>query len=168
MGIALTTVHAPLNLLHTLIRWLQLAGLSVADSSRPTTHPNGIGANDGGVAAGADKPPQRPTGTPGQRPPRGNWPFTVSPQNHPPRRAAERLAANGADNQAFVSSPASARPHFCRTAMAGGNGGSAPKMVLHKAQGAGGTGRLVISGRMADVCAELDRMAASEAAAQAY
>ncbi len=32
---------------------------------------------------------------------------------------------------------------------------------------AGGTGRLVISGRMADVCAELDRLAAREAAQQA-
>ena len=40
--------------------------------------------------------------------------------------------------------------------------------VLHECdagQGPGKAGRLVISGRMADVCAELDRLAAREAAA---
>ncbi|AMO21556.1 hypothetical protein UC35_00070 [Ramlibacter tataouinensis] len=35
-----------------------------------------------------------------------------------------------------------------------------PLRIVH-----GATGRLVISGRMADVCAELDRLAALEAAA---
>jgi hypothetical protein len=35
--------------------------------------------------------------------------------------------------------------------------------VLRRASDAAGTGRLVIAGRMADVCAELDRLAASEA-----
>jgi hypothetical protein len=36
--------------------------------------------------------------------------------------------------------------------------------VVDKGQTAGGAGRMVISGRMADVCAELDRLAACEAA----
>ncbi|MEJ8822907.1 hypothetical protein WKW80_12840 [Variovorax humicola] len=36
--------------------------------------------------------------------------------------------------------------------------------VLDTQRTAGGTGRVVISGRMADVCAELDRLAALEAA----
>ncbi len=35
--------------------------------------------------------------------------------------------------------------------------------VLEKDQPRSGTGRMVISGRMADVCAELDRLAAREA-----
>jgi hypothetical protein len=37
--------------------------------------------------------------------------------------------------------------------------------VVDGAQSARGAGRMVISGRMADVCAELDRLAALEAAA---
>ena len=36
--------------------------------------------------------------------------------------------------------------------------------VLESGQGHGSGGRMVISGRMADVCAELDRLAAREAA----
>jgi hypothetical protein len=38
--------------------------------------------------------------------------------------------------------------------------------VVEARQGACGAGRMVISGRMADVCAELDRLAALEAAAR--
>lgn len=37
--------------------------------------------------------------------------------------------------------------------------------VLEACQAPSGAGRMVISGRMADVCAELDRLAALEAAA---
>ena len=37
--------------------------------------------------------------------------------------------------------------------------------ILESSQAAASAGRMVISGRMADVCAELDRMAALEAAA---
>ncbi|MDE2419465.1 MAG: hypothetical protein KGN32_16870 [Burkholderiales bacterium] len=36
--------------------------------------------------------------------------------------------------------------------------------VLDAGQNQGSVGRMVISGRMADVCAELDRLAAREAA----
>ena len=39
--------------------------------------------------------------------------------------------------------------------------------VLESGQATAHTGRLVISGRMADVCAELERMAAQESAASA-
>ena len=42
-----------------------------------------------------------------------------------------------------------------------------PLRIVHSRGGKDG-GRLVISGRMADVCAELDRMAAKEEAALAY
>jgi hypothetical protein len=38
--------------------------------------------------------------------------------------------------------------------------------VVEARQGTSGAGRMVISGRMADVCAELDRLAALEAAAR--
>jgi hypothetical protein len=38
--------------------------------------------------------------------------------------------------------------------------------VLERGRAAQGAGRMLISGRMADVCAELDRLAALEAAAR--
>ena len=65
--------------------------------------------------------------------------------------------------------PVSARP---LSSVATARSGCAPRpaalRVLHECdagQGPGHAGRLVISGRMADVCAELDRLAAREAAA---
>lgn len=65
--------------------------------------------------------------------------------------------------------PVSARPI---TSMGVARSGCTPRpaalRVLHECdagQGPGHAGRLVISGRMADVCAELDRLAAREAAA---
>jgi hypothetical protein len=47
---------------------------------------------------------------------------------------------------------------FCQHTWAAANG-----KLSYQASDAAGTGRLVIAGRMADVCAELDRLAASEA-----
>jgi hypothetical protein len=40
--------------------------------------------------------------------------------------------------------------------------------VMEACQASSGAGRMVISGRMADVCAELDRLAELEAAGQAF
>ena len=48
---------------------------------------------------------------------------------------------------------------------------SAPLRVVRLSEGGerpGSAGRMVISGRMADVCAELDRLAAREVAAQGH
>ena len=39
--------------------------------------------------------------------------------------------------------------------------------VVRRVSAHGGSGRVVIAGRMADVCAELDRLAASEATLRA-
>ena len=64
-----------------------------------------------------------------------------------PRAAARALSAR-TDGAERTVRPARARP---------------PVRVVHK-----GPGRLVISGRLADVCAELDRLAALEAAQPAF
>ena len=85
----------------------------------------------------------------GQRPRRGDTP-------QPARQASSQAAA------ARVCAPrpaASARP--CEKARR-------PLRVVRVVDGGGATpsaGRMFMSGRMADVCAELDRLAALEAAA---
>lgn len=67
------------------------------------------------------------------------------------RAAVERVAADAADGAIGPT----AQPRTAR-----------PLRVLHVVDSAGGSGRggrMVISGRMADVCAELERLAAWEA-----
>ena len=113
---------------------------------------------------GTDKP-RHPSNIPSQRPPRGNWPFTVSPQT-PPTGATTRFVATNTDARAFIPSPAATRVACGSSRLADGSGCRAAK-VLRRLPTSGGSGRLVIAGRMADVCAELDRLAASEAALQA-
>ncbi len=112
MGIVLPLLAAPIQtlqpLLHGLLKPLRQPQ---PPAQQPLGQPGAL---------------HRPSGTPDrQRPPRGNWPFTV----RPPSPAAPARAA--------------AQP---------------PKVLRQPA-----TGRLVIAGRMADVCAELDRLAALEA-----
>lgn len=96
----------------------------------------------------------------GQRSPRGNWPFTAKPPVRTPESPARLPDMHrsflpthmaGSKRQAFLSAvgTASCSPRTTK--------------VLRRASDATGTGRLVIAGRMADVCAELDRLAASEA-----
>ena len=113
MGIALHLLSTPFQ---ALVQWLgQLLLLQSPRQPQPLAPPHGESA--------AHHPP--PGAPQRQRPPRGNWPFTVRP---PAPAAQDRPAAQ-------------------------------PARVLHQPA----TGRLVIAGRMADVCAELDRLAASEA-----
>ena len=96
----------------------------------------------------------------GQRAPRGNWPFTAKPPARVPESPARLPDTHrsflpthmaGSKRQAFLSAvgTASCSPRTTK--------------VLRRTSDAAGTGRLVIAGRMADVCAELDRLAASEA-----
>ena len=113
MGIAFHLLAAPFQ---ALLHWLRpFVQLESSPPQHPATPPHG------GPTA-HHSPPDTPEK---QRPPRGNWPFTV----RPPAPATQ------------------ARP------------ATKPAKVLRQP----GTGRLVIAGRMADVCAELDRLAASEA-----
>lgn len=172
MGIALTTFTAFSTPLRTLARWLHhtshLKEPTTADSPPPHSVSDDTARGHSGSAAGTNKPHHRPSGIPGQRPLRGNWPFTVSPQT-PPKGAQNRLAATNTDGRAFMSSPAAIRSTCGSSRSAEGSGSRAKTAkVLCGVPASGGTDRLVITGRMADVCAELDRMAASEAALQAY
>ena len=113
MGIALPLLSAPFQ---TLSHWLRQSAL--LESARQP-----VPAPQHGAAAAHQRPPGASVQ---QRPPRGNWPFTVKP---PPAPADHVLPATQTTK------------------------------VLRQS----GTGRMVIAGRMADVCAELDRLAASEA-----
>lgn len=96
----------------------------------------------------------------GQRAPRGNWPFTVKP----PARAPESPARSPDTHRSFLPThmAGSKRQAFLSAV---GTTSCSPRTtkVLRRTSDAAGTGRLVIAGRMADVCAELDRLAASEA-----
>jgi len=167
MGIALSTLSSALphslqhlaRWLHSLVRLEEAPRDGTAAPSQPPGHNHRPGdqdtAGDRGSLGG-----QRPAGVPGLRPLRGNWPFTVQPPAPEPKAVVARpsLAANrssflaptgGSSRDAFIASIASgALPP--RSA-------SAVRKVSHA------SGRLVIAGRMADVCAELDRMAACEA-----
>lgn len=103
--------------------------------------------------------PRPPTPQQGPRPLRGNWPFTVKPPLRPseaparqPAPAGRSFLPMGSDRHAFLSTRTT-DSHV---------GSLRPTKVLRRVSDSG-TGRLVIAGRMADVCAELDRMAASEA-----
>lgn len=172
MGIALSTLTlstlpAPLR---TLTRWLQQAmrletpgsphrnapaTTSCADSLRghavPQRHETG-----GDATAAANHRPVVPAG---HRPLRGNWPFNVRP---PVTAADAPTRPQTVATRSFLpaSSPASRRDTFFASLTAEEHA-HRPARVLRRVSDAG-TGRLVIAGRMADVCAELDRMAASE------
>jgi hypothetical protein len=173
MGIALSTLTfstlpAPLR---AWTRWLQQvmrletttgsphrsasATTACADSLRghATPHRHETG---GDAKASANVRPALPAS---HRPLRGNWPFNV----RPPVTAADAPARQqtGATRSFLpASSPASRRDTFF-AALATEGSSHRPARVFRRASDAG-TGRLVIAGRMADVCAELDRMAASE------
>jgi hypothetical protein len=93
----------------------------------------------------------------------------ASPARTPAVRQANRVSVFSSGRPARASSP------FHRAASASAQGVrpmrpavSTPLRVVRLSEGGerpGSAGRMVISGRMADVCAELDRLAAREAAA---
>lgn len=170
MGIAvsaLSTLPAPLR---TLTRWLQQAirleatgfprrnapvTTSVVDSVRGHTAPHRH-ETSGDAAAAANHRPAVPAG---HRPLRGNWPFNVRP-TVPATDTSTRPQAGATRSFLPPSSPVSRRDSFFATLSTEGHT-HRPARVLRRVSDAG-AGRLVIAGRMADVCAELDRMAASE------
>ena len=167
MGFALTTLSAFFALRGPSLRIKRLltsfpripvseathCGPDTSGQHRAHTNP---AAADGSVS-GVLSANHRPTELPGLRPVRGNWPFTVRPPSRQPdvptqpspvarRSFLPTLAASSRRNTFLASLAADAAPT------------SAVKRVLDAR-----SGRLVIAGRMADVCAELDRLVASEA-----
>eukprot|EP01037_Dinobryon_pediforme_P010009 gene10009-10076_t len=94
-----------------------------------------------------------------QRPLRGNWPFTAKP----PARTPESPTRPSATHRSFLPTHMAGSKRQAFLASVGAdNCPPQSTRVLRRASDTG-TCRLVIAGRMADVCAELDRLAASEA-----
>lgn len=174
MGIALSTLSTLPAPLRALSRWLQQnlflepekpsGNVTAPSPSNPPSHtshghtsPRHQGASAGlsTVAGSAGSP--SPIGS---RPLRGNWPFNVRPPAPAPHTPAGPSASNS--NRSFLphSSIGSRDAFFASLSSADGRTNPSAR-VLRRISDAG-TGRLVITGRMADVCAELDRMAALE------
>ena len=137
----------------------RLRGACSNDSAGP--------ADDGRSAAGA----QPAAGAPRPRP-RSNWPFTVQPAAAPaPRAVSPPTAGNGSSLLLATRRPPARRKRASATAplrppLAAVATPLRPATPLRKAHDTD-TGRFVLSGRMADVCAELERMAAQEPDARA-
>lgn len=167
MGIALFTLLAAQNPLRSLKQLFASPSRTAKVRQNLSTAPEDMaGARSGALSAMAFcrhtasvMPPNHSKEPPGQRPLRGNWPFTAKP----PVRAPEGPAKPAATPRSFLSAPTHSNRRQAFLASLGSDTCS-PKSprVLRRASDTG-SGRLVIAGRMADVCAELDRLAASEA-----
>ena len=169
MGIAMPAFSTLPALLRALTRWFQQAvhlepgmpessapaGPS-ADPLRGNTFP---GRHYGTAENTAATPQHHPSVPSPHRPLRGNWPFKVRP---PAPAPAAPIRPSKAAARSFVSASTSmgSRDAFFAS-LATDRHRHRSARVLRRVYDAG-TGRLVIAGRMADVCAELDRMAASE------
>lgn len=172
--IASPSCSALLTPLRALATWLRsaacppgtLAGTAGAAAAEHSVAPTT--GQDGPAVTTRPRPPEPAT----QRPLRGNWPFTVNPPSArpvpgPASAPPQAIPWTTAPSQA--RSATTVRSRWPKSNAAGK--GSAPdgtlRVVLRGPHGTGAQGRLVIAGRMADVCAELDRMVALEAALQA-
>jgi len=168
MGIALTTFSAFSMPLRSLTRWFHstaaLAAQSAAGSPPSRSRRDEADRGNGGDTAGS-RTTHRPQGLPGPRPLRGNWPFTVNTPQTPPAESPGRQAATGRAQSLIPAPPAGSRSACAASRPTDGSGRRTAK-VLHSIS-TPGAGRLVIAGRMADVCAELDRMVACEGALRA-
>lgn len=167
MGIALstlTTLPAPLR---ALSRWLQqnlfieteqATGNAPAASHSKALHGHASPRHHGVTAGSGTAGNPAPTPRTGNRPLRGTWPFNV----RPPGSATEGLVGPSAsNNRTFLpTSSMGSRDAFLASLSSDGQMKQSAR-VLRRVSDTG-TGRLVIAGRMADVCAELDRMAALE------
>ena len=162
MVIALFTLSAVQNPLRSLKKLLANPAGAPKDRLDLRAQPVGMRrARPGNAPASASRSddaqalvPSNSTEPLAQRPLRGNWPFTAKPPS-PTRPSATHRSflpthMAGSKRQAFLASVGADHcpPQSTR--------------VLRRASDTG-TCRLVIAGRMADVCAELDRLAASEA-----
>lgn len=168
MGIAMrafSTLPAPLR---ALTRWFQQAvhlepGMPESSApAGPSADPlrgNAFPSRHYGTAEKAATPLHHPSAPSPHRPLRGNWPFKVRPPAPAPTAPIRPSTAAARSFVPASTSLGSRDAFFAALATDGHRGRSA--RVLRRVYDAG-TGRLVIAGRMADVCAELDRMAASE------
>lgn len=104
--------------------------------------------------------PPLPSSAPSRQPPlRSNWPFTVRPAPAPTRPAP---GASHDGRSLLVAAVGMHRLSAMSTATEPqGRGRAAPCAVRRFSEPA--SGRLALAGRMEDVCAELDRLVASEA-----
>lgn len=167
MGIALTTFSALSSPVRTLTRWLQstppLQEPACSDPEQNEGRPEGTSHRPSEVSVPSPPRPALPPGFGISRPVRGNWPFTVNP----PPSATEREPRAGSKKAAETAPAAVGRGGLHTGRPWSRVGCGAPKgergIRFHR-----DSGRVVIAGRMADVCAELDRMVASEARLQAH
>ena len=174
MGIALSNMIFWPAMLRTCLRRLQRTSVSHTSQGLPSLQgpsaaPIQASAQGNPPQPAPSPPAQRPrTASPGLRPLRGNWPFTAALT--PPDSSAGTPAPTGksscCEQAELLRSRATAVPGHSVLK-------SSPRQVhagavkgVRRATAAE-AGRLVIAGRMADVCAELDRMVASEAALRA-
>jgi hypothetical protein len=104
--------------------------------------------------------PSLPASAPAHQPPlRGNWPFTVRPASAPAQPAPGPIPSGRSLLAAAVG--LNRRGAFLPAAGPQGCGRRAPHAIRRFSEPT--SGRLALSGRMEDVCAELDRLAACEA-----
>ena len=167
MGIALSTLSTLPAPLRALSRWLQQNLLLEAEkparntpaASPPVAEQGHAGPRRRGAAlgSGATGNPAGPASA-GSRPLRGNWPFNVRP---PGTASHAPVGPSTANNRSFLPTPSMGNRDAFFAALASDSRNTRPARVLRRVSDAG-TGKLVIAGRMADVCAELDRMAALE------
>ncbi len=167
MGIALFTLSAVQNPLRSLKKLFASPERGLTGQLDLLRQPVGMGdAKHGDSSVPASRidavqalAPNNSTDHQRQRPLRGNWPFTAKPPVRTPENPARPAATHrsflpthmvGGKRQAFLAS------------LGADNCPPKSTRVLRRASDTG-TCRLVIAGRMADVCAELDRLAASEA-----
>jgi len=167
MGLALTTFSALSNPVRALTRWLQPAHHlqeTLGDASPPIEEY--LGGSSQLPGTNADPTSERLTRSPGlgaARPVRGNWPFTVSP---PASRGEHNSRAVDPQNANAAQPGGRGAHHILGRAWNKSGCGAAP--VQRGISLRRDTSRVMIAGRMADVCAELDRMAACEDGLQAH
>lgn len=167
MGIALSTLFALPRPLRTVALWLrQHVNAEGTFSSQSTSHVRNKDLSPSRsthLHGGMNEPAPHPLTPTAHRPLRGNWPFTVRPPapSPVPTPAARQCVSA---HRGFLPTPsASNRDAFFAALATDGMPKQRSARMVRRVSDAG-SGRLVIAGRMADVCAELDRMAAAESA----
>lgn len=170
MGIALSALTLLPSPLRALSRWLQQdQRLEAEPDTRP--HPASTHSGSQNALPSGQRPhataPERENRSPAPtsvRPLRGSWPFNVRPAPAPaqPADRPHHPYSSSANRSFFpASSSRGSRDAFLASLVVDPCARSAPRVLRRTTDDS--TGKLVITGRMADVCAELERLAALEA-----
>lgn len=167
MGIALFTLSAVQNPLRSLKKLLANPAGTPKDRLDLLVQPVGMRrtrpGNSPASASRSDEAqalvPSNSTEAQAQRPLRGNWPFTAKP----PVRTPESPNRPSAPHRSFLPTHMAGSKRQAFLASVGADNCPPQSTRVLRRTSDPGSGRLVIAGRMADVCAELDRLAASEA-----